>query len=66
MRRLHLLAVPVPAACTLSAFSKDRFEEKQAMPTERFRAAAVNVSEYVYLFGGRDLNGSLVSDFVGK
>eukprot|EP00904_Undaria_pinnatifida_P009997 jgi/Undpi1/6127/HiC_scaffold_20.g08612.m1 len=37
----------------------DRFEEKQAMPTERFRAAAVNVSEYVYLFGGRDLNGSL-------
>ena len=30
------------------------------MPTERFRAAAVNVTEHVYLFGGRDVAGNLV------
>ncbi|CAM9245234.1 unnamed protein product [Hapterophycus canaliculatus] len=29
------------------------------MPTERFRAAAVNVTQYVYLFGGRDASGVL-------
>ncbi|CAM9256994.1 unnamed protein product, partial [Ascophyllum nodosum] len=37
----------------------DRFEERQSMPTERFRAAAVNASEYVYLFGGRNGNNEL-------
>ena len=59
----HVLAAPTtccPCNC-MSVFSQDRFEESQVMPTERFRAAAVNASEYVYLFGGRDLNGSLVS-----
>ncbi|CAM9832077.1 unnamed protein product [Sphacelaria rigidula] len=30
------------------------------MPTARYRAAAVNVSHHVYLFGGRAPNGSLV------
>ncbi|CBJ27796.1 conserved unknown protein [Ectocarpus siliculosus] len=37
----------------------DEFIENQEMPTERFRAAAVNVSEHVYLFGGRDAAGNL-------
>ena len=32
------------------------------MPTERFRAAAVNASEYVYLFGGRNGNNELVRE----
>lgn len=40
---------------------QDVFRENQAMPTERFRAAAVNVTEYVYLFGGRNASGVLVS-----
>lgn len=30
------------------------------MPYKRFRSAAVNVSQHVYLFGGRNLSGSLV------
>ncbi|CAN0121878.1 unnamed protein product [Scytosiphon promiscuus] len=38
----------------------DVFRENQAMPTERFRAAAVNVTEHVYLFGGRNAAGVLV------
>lgn len=33
----------------------------EKMPTVRFRAAAVNVSHHVYLFGGRAANGDLVS-----
>eukprot|EP00903_Cladosiphon_okamuranus_P009594 g9133.t1 len=37
----------------------DEFRENEEMPTERFRAAAVNVTEHVYLFGGRDVTGNL-------
>ncbi|CAM9671181.1 unnamed protein product [Pylaiella littoralis] len=37
----------------------DEFRANQDMPTERFRAAAVNVSQYAYLFGGRDVDGTL-------
>ena len=39
---------------------QDEFRENDEMPTERFRAAAVNVTEHVYLFGGRDVAGNLV------
>ena len=38
----------------------------EEMPTTRFRAAAVNVSHHVYLFGGRAPNGSLVSAFTHR
>lgn len=52
----------IRAICaTAAALPQDRFDETESMPTERFRAAAVNVSEFVYLFGGRDINGTLVS-----
>lgn len=36
------------------------------MPTPRFRAAAVNVSHHVYLFGGRDVNGTLVRNIIKR
>lgn len=38
----------------------------EEMPVARFRSAAVNVSQHVYLFGGRDTNGSLVSEQTSK
>lgn len=40
---------------------QDTLEEKQPMPIVRFRAAMVNASNYVYFFGGRDLDDGLVS-----
>ncbi|CAM9558279.1 unnamed protein product [Choristocarpus tenellus] len=39
---------------------EDKFTESEAMPNLRYRAAAVNVSNHIYMFGGRDLEDSLV------
>lgn len=56
------VSLPFLPLCCPTPPRQDEFIENQEMPTERFRAAAVNVSEHVYLFGGRDVAGNLVRE----
>jgi len=59
-----MLPPPSPTPLAVLSPAQDEFRFNNPMPTERFRAAAVNVTEHVYLFGGRDVAGSLVRVFV--